>query len=1194
MSQTQSLRKKNAADNKSAQPLQRNHAKNDSEALDKKNDSAAMPDTEPLQKKAYRTAQPEQEPQTVQKQSAAQDQPRLQTKLSVSTPGDSHEQEADRVADEVVSRSAAPAQEENKLNPGSTKPENNAANPQSLQTKISRMEEPASATTEAPQPETEAPASTETATDNEQGVSAEVEQQIEGLRGQGAQLPEQVRTEMESQFNHDFSSVSIHSDSTADTLCKQLSARAFTVGSDIFFASGEYAPDSQEGKRLLAHELTHVVQQGSGVTRKIMRDVNTATDFENGDGKISTNNGGLVEINKIIFPNIPQKKALTGTTNIIVKKGATPRSNTQRTTWSNLTKDGPALTLSLDQKTDAAWKNGTGVNAVYFLKIGTTGHFLVGTKREIRDRVIRPYWNPEGTIQAYDVDHKKECQLSGDDYIKNQEGEDIVNLWLLKKDTNVDCGVRINANIDASIKGLLKGWTSSSKPEVETIRKDYSIVLKNVLWDLPPGNLAHYEVADVADRALPMGPVIPLATRGEVQNAGLEPGEGEFLVFNNATGGKAKTILLPAASGETIPFIDKDPKNPFIRGFKPSSATIGASDENYILVTGVLWSDNTALYGHGIPVQFSITRRQNMPQAGHLNITYNEKKIHEIFYGEVKAKGLSPLRLTSVAMNDNGEPLIEGKVITDVSFLRGTDINFFIRGNNLGIEKTFLAPELNTPRPFTIEQAGLTISLSTERGLAADGNVSFKIDKVGKGTVTATVGTGESFSLAGDFVFDERIFGQGSNAKLRLGYKGGLWSMGGDITIPKGKVPGIETATITVDYSEEKGFAAHGNATLNVPGVESGTIDITRNETEGFVIGGNFNLRKGNGIRSGSVKARVQEKPDGSGYAVTAHGEAQPDIPGVNSNLIVDYNDGAFTAEVSGAYARGMLSGQVTAGVTNRSVNSDDGTLSATAEPNNPLVVYGSGQLSLQLAPWLQGTAGVRFAPNGEVTVIGEVRLPSSLEIFARKEINKSIFNIAVQAPIFPGVVAEVGGGLSATAGIGPGVIDRLSLRVSYNPAHEEQTHITGDAHLNIPANAGLRLSVRAGIGLGIPLASVTGGLDIGGTLGIQGAAEAGVHVDWTPTTGLDITTELAVHAQPSFTFDIGGYVSVRALGASLYDKHWKFASYTFGSDYRFGIRLPIHYHEGKPFEISTDDIKFEVPDIDTDQLLRGLIARIA
>jgi hypothetical protein len=379
-----------------------------------------------------------------------------------------------------------------------------------------------------------------------------------------------------------------------------------------------------------------------------------------------------------------------------------------------------------------------------------------------------------------------------------------------------------------------------------------------------------------------------------------------------------------------------------------------------------------------------------------------------------------------------------------------------------------------------------------------------------------------------------------------------------------------------------------------VPGVESGTLAITHNEEEGFVIGGSFNLSADTpGIRGGSISAQVRERPDGSGYAVSASGEAQPDIPGINSNLSVSYNDGAFTAEVSADYARGMLSGRINAGVTNRTVG-DDGQLAESAQPDNPLIVYGGGSLTIQIAPWLQGTAGVQFAPDGEITVTGEIGLPDELEIFARREIDRSIFNIAVQAPIFPGIVAEVGGGLSATAGIGPGVIDELRLGITYNPAHEEDTTITGDAHLNIPADAGLRLAVRAGIGLGITGASATGGLEIGGTLGIEGAAEAGVHVEWSPAGGLDLRADLAIHAQPAFTFDISGYVSVRALGFSVYDQTWELASFRFGSDYTFGIRMPIHYVEGQPFDISTDDIEFEVPDIDTDQLMRGLISRIA
>jgi hypothetical protein len=67
----------------------------------------------------------------------------------------------------------------------------------------------------------------------------------------------------------------------------------------------------------------------------------------------------------------------------------------------------------------------------------------------------------------------------------------------------------------------------------------------------------------------------------------------------------------------------------------------------------------------------------------------------------------------------------------------------------------------------------------------------------------------------------------------------------------------------------------------------------------------------------------------------------------------------------------------------------------------------------------------------------------------------------------------------------------------------------------------------------------------------------------------------------------------VKVFGWSVYDDRFEFASYTFGSDYRFGIKLPVHYKEGEPFDISTDDIEFEIPDISTNDLLKGLISRI-
>jgi hypothetical protein len=313
-------------------------------------------------------------------------------------------------------------------------------------------------------------------------------------------------------------------------------------------------------------------------------------------------------------------------------------------------------------------------------------------------------------------------------------------------------------------------------------------------------------------------------------------------------------------------------------------------------------------------------------------------------------------------------------------------------------------------------------------------------------------------------------------------------------------------------------------------------------------------------------------------------------LPGIDSEVSIEYSNGIFQGQVSAAYGKGMLSGSLEFGVTNRALGEDGQPTDVAGEELRP---FGGGQLTIKFTPWLQGTAGVRITPIGELEVKGEIGLPSNFVIFDRKEINKSILNIAVQIPIFPGIVAEIGGGLKAQAGIGPGVIDQLKLGVTYNPSREQDTHIVGDAHLSIPADAGLRLSVKAGIGLGITGASATGGLEIGGKLGIVGSAQAGVHVDWTPAKGLVLDAFGEIKAEPKFIFDVSGYVDVRVLGFSIYEETWKLTEFEFGSGLTFGVRFPIHYVEGEPFSISLDDVEFIVPDLDPGDILDSLIAKI-
>ncbi len=107
----------------------------------------------------------------------------------------------------------------------------------------------------------------------EAGVAASdgVSSKINSSKGSGSSMDSSTQSFMESRFGTDFSNVKIHTGTDAVQMSRELNAQAFTVGNDIYFNSGKYNPSSDSGRHLLAHELTHTVQQSGGIGRKIQK-----------------------------------------------------------------------------------------------------------------------------------------------------------------------------------------------------------------------------------------------------------------------------------------------------------------------------------------------------------------------------------------------------------------------------------------------------------------------------------------------------------------------------------------------------------------------------------------------------------------------------------------------------------------------------------------------------------------------------------------------------------------------------------------------------------------------------------------------------------------------------------------------------------------------------------------------------------
>ena len=172
----------------------------------------------------------------------------IQRKLTVSTPGDAAEREADRVAGEVM-RISEPAS-------GSTV----QSSPISIQRSCPKCEEELKRKAILDKDD-EVVKAKFADTSGGSGATGELESYLNTSRGAGEPLPSSSRSYFEPRFGRDLRDVRLHTDSRASQAANSISAKAFTYGKDIVFGEGQYAPQTHRGQSLLAHELTHVVQQ---------------------------------------------------------------------------------------------------------------------------------------------------------------------------------------------------------------------------------------------------------------------------------------------------------------------------------------------------------------------------------------------------------------------------------------------------------------------------------------------------------------------------------------------------------------------------------------------------------------------------------------------------------------------------------------------------------------------------------------------------------------------------------------------------------------------------------------------------------------------------------------------------------------------------------------------------------------------
>jgi hypothetical protein len=1210
---------------------------------------APAQEEEPLQRKAEAGADKEKD-KPVQKKSEPADKEKDKPVQKKSAP-------ADKEKDKPVQKKSDPAEKEKPVQREvATGAEKDEEKP--VQKKAAEPEKDEPVQKKAAEPEKDEPvqrmAADEAAQEEdlpmaqppEQGTKPEphahLEQRLVERESGGMPLDPATRSFFESRLGRGLDTVRVHTDAEAARLAADLGAQAFTRGAHIYFAEGRYDPGSRGGKRLLAHELVHVLQQGAagkmptppaGAAGAVPA---KPVPVSMGVAGVQRSNGnqqpqGLPNFSKattglpsltgppwtIEFEELPVPEyKLNRHAQVYGGRMQRPANynrtaNDQVQVWRNdqEAKVAEAKRL-LHEKSVAVYGPSPPAQVAFRLPAGrrpqgltrsarervhgqpsprAPGLFYMGTEEEIAKQLVIPVWDSNGNPRVFQVDHKKELQIEGNNTPDNME--------LLDAGINASMGYWIQRAIaeraDDFAQEARKQRNDPADPakyrglmSKEGVKRNATLVFERGVRGAggQTGPRAAYWARDQIEHGNHIRPL------EAVNLADMDQG-GTFYLLTDPMGGFIVELTPQGSRVDTSALGDLF--HPYEVKGNTLSVGVNQAGSNLGMLNLELKPDpaHGIAGGGGFPLPVNrVEQRRFMGAIDTAVLPVNVRS-------NIRNAWFSPIQVDSARVGPGGL-VAPGRIEHGLTFLGGP-IPFTLEDGGFTIAQTFSTDRLQPPPPFDIRAAGITIEASSATGLSVTGGVDFGIDRVGEGRLEARGGTSTPFGFSGEFVFDPSL---AENAKVRVTYtkegEGGKWSGSGSIDL--GKRKGIKRGSLAVEYKDET-LSATGEAELDVPGFEAGTMSLEVGP-EGMAIGGAFKLAQSKGLKSGELTAEVSNK-GGDGFKVKAGGTFQPDIPGFDTTLEADYDDGALTIRGTSAFSKGMLSGRIEAGVTNAPV-AEDGT--AAGKGTGPLRPFGSGEATVKITPWLQGTAGIRIDEKGEVALKGQVAVPSGLEVFKRKEIEKELLSVSFDAPIVGvavagqrvGIFLTVGGALSAKAGIGPGRLEDTQITVDYKPSDETATQVSGSARLVVPADAGLTLAVNAGVGAGIPLVSATAGLRVSGTLGIQGRATAAVNVGWKYGEGFKMHAEADFEAQPAFTFDISGYAKVEAgigpFKADLYSERWSLASYTWGSGMTFGVNFPVDYEQGKEFDVALDDVTFRKPDIEVGSMLKSLIKEIA
>jgi hypothetical protein len=1130
----------------------------------------------------------------------------IQPKLEVGHPDDAYEREADCVADRVVNR--LPELKSNHSQPINDKSiiQNKSEITEEKPKELKEEEDPVpevrklrrkpifESNAESPEDEISVQkkpdnSGTQTAADHS------VENNLNSTKGSGRQLSEQTRHEMGSSIGSDFSRVRIHDDSNAAQLSKDLNAQAFTHGNDIYFNSGKYDPETVEGKHLLAHELTHTVQQSGGKYAQL----NTIIQKQTGSGKPDFKKATKKELkdagdSKIGFVekvgsryrfHIPilktEKYHLTDADTKVLESVKMPhempkyeRDTDQETIWNQKVRKDVK-----DNLEEVAGPKPVDKSIYYKLKLenkdaGAKG--IVGTFTQLSNEVLVPMWDKDGKPKVYQIEHMVDFQIIGD------EADDITNLILLESKANNAAGKQVKKIINQSLNDIVHLYKSqfSNVPEVKQIR-DKSKQEYLMFTDKFDGSST--KQLDEADRFRPR--------EFTQKNNSKNPFKKTFISIVDEKI-PANHILLTTRDDRASYIIPKYKKRTKVGAFYLTVRVKGQDVDTILFETDQ--KEEIAVAGKKVDLEKTDVQVEK-GTAEKYTIKDDTKSIISPKLKSLMLPRFSPIEIQDKDIITEGlDVKASGKVKSTLSILENVDISFAYYNGNFNVKAVIPLDQIskNVPKPFKVDNCNIEIGGGTNDPLYIAGGLGFSIEKLGDGDIYAKL-TSKGLNLDGQFNFDSKYF---NPALVRVAYEDGKWEIGGELGIKQGIVKGIKKGSLKAAYKESL-FSIDGEAELTVPGIDKVRMHAEFTETGDFTFTADVELKKVTGIKSGKAKVTITSKGE-EGLKLGIGGEAEldfPVIPNLNPKLTISYIDGIYEIRTKVTYKKGRFEGTIEVGVTNKQVD-EKGQPQGEPQEKGDVLVFGFGELKVDIYKDIKGSVSVRLTPERNVLIGGKIEAKELKPFGDGFKYDKEILPFpTIEIPLvgIPGmsVSAFVGGGVHFKFSWDPLVLKEILIdfkETNINELEKASLEISGS--VGSSAHAEVYLSIEAGLKARVLIATLSGSL--GGEAGLGLDAEAGGKVDagWDMEKGLRFKEIRAyLDVTPKAIFRLTGKVSVDldlwVTTINLYEHKWVLAEKSLDlSGITLKLDFPIKFNENGNVELpSYESMNVVKPDFNGD-----------